>query len=191
MVPFLFMRIWGSCLYWLMWAFCMLMFVPGFAVVICSFHRQSLICPVGSVMVALATVAQLPNLVMTYVGLSMSVMVAFRLTFFMPTLRSFISMGCCCCWSSFLCRWRSCMYAALDAVLMGLPCSLRNSSGRWNWAMTLVSCMMSMLRMPALLFRSSTVKPSMVCFLFFWAAVMSAVKSLSGSISYFNAKNAR
>ena len=69
------------------------MVVPGFAVVICSFHRQSLICPVGSVIVALATVAQLPNRVMTYVGLSMSWMVALRLIFFMPILRSLICMG--------------------------------------------------------------------------------------------------
>ena len=74
---------------------------------------------------------------------------------------------------------------------MGLPCCLRNSSGKWNWAMTLVFCMMRMLSVPAVLFRNSTVKSSMVCFLFFWAAFMRALKSLSGSISYFRAKNAR
>ena len=52
------------------------MVLPGFAVSIWSFQRHSFIFPVLSVMVALATRAWFPNLVMTYFGLVMSIIVA-------------------------------------------------------------------------------------------------------------------
>jgi len=83
-------RIWRSFLYADMRAFSICMVSPGVMVFIWSFQRHSLIFPVVSVTVALATLAWFPNFVTTYFGFETSITLALRFTFFIPTRRSLI-----------------------------------------------------------------------------------------------------
>ena len=91
---FLPMRICGSFLNAEMRAFFICMVSPAVIVSIWSFQRHSLILPVGSETVALATVAWFPNFVMTYFGFEISMTLALRFTFFIPTRRSLIWSRC-------------------------------------------------------------------------------------------------
>jgi len=72
------------------------MVFPGFTVSIWLFQRQSFIFPVLSVIVALATRAWFPYLVITCFGWEISRIFALRFIFFIPVLRSLI----CRVWGS-------------------------------------------------------------------------------------------